>query len=314
MSMDVAFVLPSFNNSGGVKLVTQIANGLHRRGHRVTLYAPLFPRVGRLSFPQRLTWVKPECRTKCYISEGQIGEHDILIATGWETYDTVARMGKKYPMHIAYFVQHIETWDYYNTGKLSDADRQALATYNTGIPIIYTSDWIQSHLEGRTTYKVPAGIEIPHWCGKPYNAIPRVSALERGIPWKGDKHILKLKERGLVNTYKNLNNKQLSDMLWRTDIFVSLSEVEGFNLPVLEAMAHGCCCISTDVGAVPEYGRNTVYIVKNPDKAEPAIWTCLNDIATARKMGRAARKEAERWSIENTVGEFECVLYRILRT
>lgn len=247
----------------------------------------------------------------------QIPDADIIIATSWETAEVLDNLWKsRKNFRPVYFIQHIETWDYYNTGVYSTIDYLALNTYTLPYPKIITSDWIGQYVHG--DYKVPMGIEpvpdIPEeeWRNPFFNEIPYITGILRGIPWKGDDILVELGEIQPINIFKNLSNEYLDRLLWRTDIFLSASLVEGFNLPVLEAMAHGCCCVTTNTGAIPEYSDCGSGVVLVEERTPDAFCRVLDDLRSRpeeiRRIGRKARKLAEQWTIQRTVDEFEKVL------
>lgn len=316
--MKVVFLLPNLNFSGGVKIVIQIANGLVEKGHDVSIYYPRFPLYyGRLNYNRLNGYIVPNCKAIPYLVLAQIPDCDVMVATSWETAEVLDGLWKKrQDFQPVYFIQHIETWDYYNTGTYSKTDQFALNTYTLPYPKIITSDWIGQHVRG--DYKVPMGIEPVQYREKEDTYLnegcPYITGILRGIPWKGDDIIIELSKTHPINIYKNISNKYLDEILWRTDIFLSASLVEGFNLPVLEAMAHGCTCIATQTGAIPEYtdncrgiciadrtcdsfSHNLRYLYRHPEKI--------------RELGRKGQELAKEWTIQRTIDTFERVLYDI---
>mgnify|MGYP002412054523 CR=1 FL=1 len=205
---------------------------------------------------------------------------------------------------------------------MSENDHLALNTYTFPFHKIITSDWLGKYI--CTPYKVPMGIEsipeIPEseWRNPFYREQPIIVAIERGIPWKGDDIINKLAEEYPIQIYKNLSNEVLDSVLWRADIFLSASLVEGFNLPVLEAMAHGCCCITTDTGAVREYSNNGtgVFVVgeRSTEDFRGAIETLRENPAYIIQIGRVGQRLSKEWTIQKTINEFEKVLNDVTKT
>jgi hypothetical protein len=321
--MKIVFLLPSLNFSGGVKAVIQIANGLKEKGHDVSIYAPRFPeRSWHVNFGWKLKYIEPKVPVVMYISNIQIPKNvDIIIATSWETAYTLDQLYEKRKDFVpVYFIQHIETWDYYNTNEMSENDHLALNTYTFPFHKIITSDWLAKYV--CTPYKVPMGIEpvpdIPEseWRNPFYRENPIIVGILRGIPWKGDDIILKLAEEYPIQTYKNLSNEVLDSVLWRADIFISASLVEGFNLPVLEAMAHGCCCISTDVGAVREYSNNYIGVLladRNSRGFSMVLDHLQKNPEDIREISGIAKELSKEWTIQRTIDKFEDVLKDVTR-
>lgn len=315
--MKIIFVLPSLNFSGGVKAVIQIANGLFYKGYDVSVYVPRFPKNGTINMRRLKGWIIPLCPVKMYISNIQFPKDvDIIVATSYETMYIVDELWhSRKNFTPVYFVQHIETWDYYNEGEYSVKDYLALNTYLTPYPKIVVSKWLYDRMPGEK-YLVPMGIEpVFDNMGMKYahlDECPFITGILRGIPWKGDDIIIKVSETHPINIYKNLSNQYLDQILWKTDIFLSASLYEGFNLPVLEAMAHGCCCVTTNTGAIPEYSDRGSGVVLVKERTPDAFCRVIDDLRSRpeeiREVGRKARQLSEQWTIQKTIDRFEKVL------
>ncbi|MDP2620672.1 MAG: glycosyltransferase [Hyphomicrobiales bacterium] len=79
------------------------------------------------------------------------------------------------------------------------------------------------------------------------------------------------------------------------DIFVNLSDTEGFCIVVAEAMAIGLPVIATDVGGIRDYGRDGVNMIKLPAPDGKALATAVQRLAQdeklRRRLGKAARAD-----------------------
>jgi glycosyltransferase involved in cell wall biosynthesis len=79
------------------------------------------------------------------------------------------------------------------------------------------------------------------------------------------------------------------------DIFLNLSEVEGFCIVVAEAMLAGLPVISVDVGGIRDYGRDGENMLKlsAPDVqgARAAIVRLIADSSLRERLGRSARAD-----------------------
>lgn len=79
------------------------------------------------------------------------------------------------------------------------------------------------------------------------------------------------------------------------DIFVNLSEVEGFCIVVAEAMLAGLPVIAVDVGGIRDYGRDGENMLKlsAPDAqgARAAILRLIADSSLRERLGRRARAD-----------------------
>jgi glycosyltransferase involved in cell wall biosynthesis len=79
------------------------------------------------------------------------------------------------------------------------------------------------------------------------------------------------------------------------DIFLNLSEAEGFCIVVAEAMLAGLPVIAVDVGGVRDYGRDGGNMLKLPESdprvARAAILRLLGDPSLRARLGRRARAD-----------------------
>ena len=127
-------------------------------------------------------------------------------------------------------------------------------------------------------------------------------------------------QRGLsdVVTYKgSLYGDDKAQELKNADVFVfpSYYSNECFPLVLLEAMAHGLPCVSTNEGAISEIiddGKTGLIVEKNnPKDLADKIEILLNDEALRKRMGAEGRKNYEK---EYTLEIFEKRLSNILHT
>jgi glycosyltransferase involved in cell wall biosynthesis len=139
--MNITFVLPFIEKTGGVLVVFEHALQLQKLGHTVRIYHPLIPysdhffavpKWKRLYAMMRYgasTWRKrknpapwfpghPELTLAPLIRGMYLPPADVVLATAWPTAYSVARLpasrGRKF-----YFIQHYETW----TGNIPAIDR-----------------------------------------------------------------------------------------------------------------------------------------------------------------------------------------------
>ena len=107
---------------------------------------------------------------------------------------------------------------------------------------------------------------------------------------------------------------ELADLFAGCELFVFPTTVEGFGYPLLEAMAHGACCIARNASAMKEVGGDAVRLVEtlNPDEIAAAAIALLGDPVAREAFGARAAERARRFTVEEMVRKtVEC--YRSLR-
>jgi glycosyltransferase involved in cell wall biosynthesis len=79
------------------------------------------------------------------------------------------------------------------------------------------------------------------------------------------------------------------------DIFVNLSEVEGFCIVVAEAMLAGLPVVTVDVGGIRDYGHDGVNMQKlssaDAEGARAEIFRLMADQSLRERLGRRARAD-----------------------
>jgi glycosyltransferase involved in cell wall biosynthesis len=95
----------------------------------------------------------------------------------------------------------------------------------------------------------------------------------------------------------------LADLFAGCALFVFPTTVEGFGYPLLEAMAHGACCITRNASAMKEIGGDAVCLIEtlNPDAIAAAAVELLGDPTTRAALGVRAAARARVFTIEEMV-------------
>lgn len=294
--MKITFILPYTGISGGAKVVFEFANCLKAKGHTVTVIYPLFPlssgprgydikswinRIGgallNVIRGNRINWfdLKAKLSMVSSLSEANIPDADVIVATWWET----AYFVNKYSPHKGkkfYLSQHYETW--------GGPEEKVANSYKLNLRIIVNSGWLKTILQNKLNLKgdiIALILFAPNWNDLYYENIIRdkkyLSILMpyRKEEWKGRKDGIKTfeivrkefpdlhfvmfgLERGKdIPSYVEFHKKPYKSELRRIynlcDIFVFPSRSEGFGMPPMEAMACRRAVVTTHVGAVPEY-------------------------------------------------------------
>jgi len=93
------------------------------------------------------------------------------------------------------------------------------------------------------------------------------------------------------------------------ELFVFPTTVEGFGYPLLEAMAHGACCIARNASAMQEVGEDAVRLVEtlNANEIVQAAIELLGNRAEHARLRARAADRARGFTIERMVRQtVEC--------
>lgn len=142
-ALDVTFVIPDFRRgSGGHAAIAELVRGLEARGHRITLVVQdTTGRHERDKVDELFRDFFGSMNAK--ITDQEIAETDVLVATGWQTVPRV--LASDQAVARAYLVQDHEP-EFYGTS----AERLwAQWTYSQGLQCICSSRWLATTVSTR---------------------------------------------------------------------------------------------------------------------------------------------------------------------
>jgi glycosyltransferase involved in cell wall biosynthesis len=118
-----------------------------------------------------------------------------------------------------------------------------------------------------------------------------------------------------VTHLQGVSDAQLAALMAGAEALCLPSLMEGFGLPVLEAMACGTPVVVSDRGSLPEVvGDAGVIVPPTVDGIEAGLATVLADEDKAAELGRRGRQRAERFPWENTSAGWLAVLRQVAGT
>lgn len=105
-----------------------------------------------------------------------------------------------------------------------------------------------------------------------------------------------------VFVHQGLSDEELTEQYTRADVFVCVSDHEGFCVPLIEAMHHGIPVIAYDSTAVGGTLGDAGLLLptKSPDVVADAVARVASDHALSDRMRHAGKRRAEHFSLANT--------------
>ncbi|SDK67764.1 Glycosyl transferases group 1 [Aliiruegeria lutimaris] len=270
------------------------------------------------------------------VTDHDLPDADVVIATWWETAFSVSRLsptkGQKF-----YFVQHHEVHE-------ALPNHISAGSYHLPLKKITIARWLSdtmAHTYGDTdTIVVPNSVDqsLFHAKERGRQANPTIGLMYSPVAFKGvdtalraieharksvpDVHLVAFgasppgKQLGLPpETEFHLAPKQeeIRNIYASCDVFLAASRVEGFGLPILEAMACRTPVVATRTGCAPDVIVNGVngYLADVEDwelLAEGLIKVLSLDDALWRTLSQSALEQVEQYSWDDATKLFEAAL------
>ncbi len=208
----LSFPLEGFTVSGGVRVITQIANRMARRGHAVRLIVPdyqstpPFPLDSRVEIqviPTRGTGLRRKLGYWLWLARHAAQHCDVCFATGGRTpfylflsrflsHLFFSRLQRPRPV-LAYLIQHYEVWSHAEQTPHPYLIRKALALlirlgYRLPLRQVAVAHWIRRKIGSPRCEVISNGVDVSVF--QP-DAAPRrnpkfvVGFIERAASWKG---------------------------------------------------------------------------------------------------------------------------------
>lgn len=252
------------------------------------------------------------------VVDADVPDADVVVATWWETAEWVANLSPSKGAK-AYLIQHHELHDYLPKQRVKDS-------YILPLHKIVIAQWLvdlmATEYGDRQVSLVPNSVDLHLFNARPRGrqTHPTIGMMYSSLHWKGCDVSLKafalaaqkipnlrLIAFGLEDPSPDLplpsgceylkcpNQSDIKGIYARCDAWLFGSRVEGFGLPILEAMACRTPVIGTSAGAAPELLTDGAGVLVPPDDPETMAreiervctlsdrqWQALSDTAYAR--------------------------------
>jgi len=134
------------------------------------------------------------------------------------------------------------------------------------------------------------------------NEIPHHLILTGGLGWESSPILERIRTsavRPRIHLPGRVSDAELRGLYQRAAAFIYASLMEGFGLPILEAMASNCPVITSDLSSMPEVAGDAAFLVDPESPTEIAqAMSCLasdTNFATLLRHRGRARAEDFRW-------------------
>ncbi len=269
------------------------------------------------------------------IVDADLPDADVVIATWWETAEWVAKLLPSKGAKV-YFIQHHEVFDH-----LPQA--QVEASYRLPLHKITIAQWLvdlmQTQYNDDCVSLVPNSVNTKQFYApsRGKQAVPTVGMTYAPVAWKGSDISLqafKLAARKIpglrlvvfsssrlapefslpdnAEFFFRPPQSKLKELYAQCDAWLFGSRLEGFGLPILEAMACRTPVIGTPAGAAPELLADGAGLLVSPEDPE-AMANAIVQIyqsseADWKAMSDLAYEKATSYTLDHATVLFESAL------
>jgi len=273
------------------------------------------------------------------VVDTDVPDGDVVIATWWETAEWVWNLSSCKGVKV-HFMQDYEVW--------GGATNRVDAACRLPIPKIVIADWVKNLLQERFNQAaialIPNSVEIDKFYAPPRakQSVPTVGLTYTAMYNKGCDISLKayqLAKQVIPNLrlvafgnrdidpnlplpddatyYQNAPDSRLKDIYSHCDVWLFGTRIEGFGLPILEAMACRTPVIGTPAGAAPELLTDGAGILVQPedpeDMARAIVRVCQMPEAEWQQMSELAHKRVSTYTWKDAVDQLEAVLTSLVQ-
>jgi glycosyltransferase involved in cell wall biosynthesis len=350
--MRITFILPNASKGGGTRVVAIYAQELVRRGHEVHVISLPQPqralREKLKSWLRGRGWSSPWSYASHFdelaldhqvldvwrpVTNDDVPDGDIVIATWWETAEWVHRLSAKKGTKV-YFIQHHEVFPY-----LPIRSRE---TYRLPMHKVVVAQWLKevmlTEYGDRSVVVVPNSVDHSQFFAptRGKQRYPTVGLLYGTAPFKGVGlslealrilacriPTLRIVCFGSERVRPGLDLPDEAEFVFdppqgdirnlyaKCDVWLTSSTTEGFNLPAMEAMACRTPVVSTCTGWPAEAvksGWNGMLLPVDADRDEIARaieWVLLRPEQEWMRLSSNAFQTVAQTNWQASTGLFE---------
>lgn len=341
--MKIAFVLPGKGISGGVRVTCAMADRLRKRGHDVRI---LFKHRPSLldrckSMRDQLLYTQAEDYLNRFpgrvdafrnLQDCRFYDDEIVVAVGMSISAELALLGHV-PNPKVQYIHGATPW-------APELMQKALSMPVPKIIIAsYLRQIVESFGSGEILAIIPNGINpreyfksnidqdgvgliySSHWAKDPDTTLSVIDGLMHDYPdipirvFGADKRPKEIRP-AMYRRYPSV--QQARDIYSRSQVWVMASRSEGFSMPVLEAMACGCCVVATDCGGTRDLitdGENGFLVpVEDPPAILEKVDLLLRSPDLRARFQRGGLQTAQRFHWDRSIDMLESSLAPLVRS
>jgi glycosyltransferase involved in cell wall biosynthesis len=269
------------------------------------------------------------------VGDRDLPDGDVVIATWWGTAEWVAKLSPSKGQKV-YFVQHHEIHPYFPVERVK-------ATYRLPLYKIVIAEWLKKVMAEEygdsQVSLVPNSVDLELFSASPRGrqTVPTVGFMYSTKAWKGTDLAIQgwqLAQEKLPNLkgiafgsepvssnlplpeaiayHHKVAQEKLKEIYASCDAWLFTSRLEGFGLPILEAMACRTPVIGTPTGAAPELIEQGGGILVPPEDpaaiAEAIINLCTQPLDQWQVLSDKAYQTASCYSWDDATTLFEKAL------
>ncbi|SRR6266567_7541031 len=336
--MRIVFVLPGRGASGGVRVTCAMATRLRDRGHDIRILCHQDQSImnrcksvrDRIFYSGAADWLDlfaGRVDNFCDLTECRFENDEVIVAVGMSI---SAEMQRLAPLPNAK-VQYIH-------GATPWARELMQRALSIPLPKIIVASYLEEIVEklgqGEIVALIHNGVDrddyfrsfseqrdgvgliySSHWAKDPATTLAVIEQLSSRHPtlpirvFGADRRPSQIRP-SMYRRYPSV--KEARQIYCRSQVWVMASQSEGFSMPVLEAMACGCCVVATDCGGTRDMiinGENGFLVpTGNLQEIIHKVEMLLSDPDLRARLSDRAEETAEQFDWESSIDKLEITL------